>query len=173
MTRAITSAVTGASTFFFQTACIASLPDPLSSLPFMVAIGATMTQHIGIRDGAAWVAISGVAYDAFGLAPLGYGTISGLLTAGWILFASRHVFSSRSLYGTVFCVLTSVMVSYVVSAFVLGMRGLFGTMVAWSAFFHMVGWGFVFSLPCAVVLFFLARRVRPLFEPSSYAIHRS
>jgi hypothetical protein len=169
--RSVASTLIGAFTFFLQVSFIASLPDPLLWTPIVLVTGAAVTQHLGVRDGASWIAASGMVFDAFGLTPFGLGTVSGLVAAGWLLFASQHIFSNRSLYGIVLCVLSTVIAWNIASSFILGMISLWGTQIDWAAQLRAAFWMCVLAIPCAGVLFKITPRVRPLLDRSHTLTH--
>lgn len=173
MARSAASTLIGATAFFLQVSFIASLPDPLSTIPLVLAVGAAVTQHLGVRDGASWIAAAGIAFDAFGLTPMGFGTISGLAAAGWLIFASQHVFSNRSLYGIVLCVTTTVAAWILAATVILLIYALSGRLVDWSAHLHASAWTLLLSLPSAGILFRFTPRLRPLLDRSHGLVHHT
>ncbi len=172
ITRIILSIIFGGLAFMIQVSFIAALPFPLSAGLLVVYAGAYFTQHLGVQDGIVWIVAAGIVSDAFGLAPPGYGTVAALCTGAWLFFASTRIFSHRSLYGIVSCVITTTLVFQLAAALVLVVFLLLGREIDWQGQANLALWGMLFSLPMAIILFKVCSPFRPILERVGFRSER-
>jgi hypothetical protein len=88
-----------------QLGFIASLPGVLALTPLVFGISIYMLQHHGLIDGVWWLVGFGLQLDMLGLAPMVPIALAYLAAGLVAVFSSRHLFSNRSYYGIVGCVL--------------------------------------------------------------------
>lgn len=88
--------------FLVERSLFGALPDPFPRTPLVLACGTYLVQHLDLRDGAAWIILSGLLSDVIGLTAPG-AVLAGAVAAATCLTLSRSVFTNRSLYGIVAC----------------------------------------------------------------------
>lgn len=93
--------------FVFETSFLNSLPWFFPSIPFVFGLSVFLIQHYGISDGALWIFGYGLLLDLFHLDGLSFSFASAIVASAIAILSARHVFSNRSFYGVVSCVICS------------------------------------------------------------------
>lgn len=109
-----------------QLGFFASLPGVLSLTPLVFGVSVYMLQHHGLIDGVWWLVGLGLQLDVLGLAPVVPITLAYLAAGIVAVFSSKHLFSNRSYYGIIGCVLLAMTAFASVHAAIGGLTQLIG-----------------------------------------------
>ena len=111
-----------------------SLPGWFTVTPLILGICVYFVQHQGIQECAWWLPVHGIFLDYLSLGTTMLESLPYMVSALFLLFSARHLFSNRSFYGLLSCGISG-FVGLVVTQIFLNMFRIFsGNAIQWHVF---------------------------------------